>query len=257
MARPSRPAFKDLFSRQAAGYAKFRPVYPDSLFRYLARLAPSRDAAWDCATGNGQAALKLARYFKRVAATDAAEKQLANAPRHSKIEYRRAAAEASGLPDRSVDLITVAQAFHWFRQEEFFAQAKRVLKPRGVLAFWCYELAEISPAVDAVILDFYRNTLSGCWEGERRLVEEGYAGVGLPFKEVSPPRFTMTARWTRGQLLGYLRTWSAVQTYIQKRGRDPVDALGPALKRAWGRASTRTARWELALRVGLVSDGHM
>src|SRR6266498_1141048 len=85
--------FKDHFSKQAADYANFRPRYPRELFEYLGSVAPSRALAWDCATGNGQAAVELAEVFDRVIATDASEKQIANAEPHDRVEYRIASAK--------------------------------------------------------------------------------------------------------------------------------------------------------------------
>ena len=242
--------FKDLFSGHSQDYAKFHPVYPGALFRYLASLASARGLALDCATGNGQAAILLAEYFDQVVAADPSERQLANAPAHPRVRYRRAAAEDSGLPAGSVDLVTAAQAFHWFRQEEFFREARRVLKPEGILAFWCYAMSKISPAVDAAIVRFYEETLEGCWQPERRLVDEGYQNVRWPFQDVPSPPFTMTARWSLDQLLGYLGTWSAVKTYKERSGRDPLELLRPELKATWGPKLSRDVRWELSLRVG-------
>ena len=90
-------AFKDHFSKQAADYATFRPRYTQKLFDYLGTIAPSRQLAWDCGTGNGQAAVGLASIFNRVIATDASEKQIANAQSHEKVAYRIAPAENSGI----------------------------------------------------------------------------------------------------------------------------------------------------------------
>ena len=58
--------FKDLFSRQSADYARFRPTYPPVLFAWLAAQAPARRLAVDVGTGNGQAAVALAAHFERV-----------------------------------------------------------------------------------------------------------------------------------------------------------------------------------------------
>jgi SAM-dependent methyltransferase len=243
------PQFKDLFSRQSTDYATFRPTYPDSLFRYLVSLVDERDTAWDCGTGNGQAALKLSEYFDHVIATDPSEKQLALAARSAQIDYRVATAEVSGLRDSSVDLITVAQAFHWFKQDLFFMEAKRVLKPGGVLAFWCYELAQITPEIDAVVYRLYKEKLGPFWEKERLLVEEGYKKVQIPFCQISPPPFKMTAEWTLEHLTGYLSTWSALQNYLKKNADNPLEAFLPELKSAWGGQSPRPVRWDLALKI--------
>src|SRR5215469_18919411 len=103
-------SFKDHFSKQAAGYAKFRPRYPEKLFDYLGSISPSCQLAWDCGTGNGQAAVGLASAFDRVIATDASKKQIANAQSCERVEYRAAPAENSGIGSETIDLIMVAQA---------------------------------------------------------------------------------------------------------------------------------------------------
>src|SRR5258707_12485091 len=143
--------FKDHFSKQAADYAIFRPGYPHELFDYLGSIAPSRQLAWDCGTGSGQAAVGLALVFDRVIATDASEKQIANAQQHEHVEYRVSPAEDSGIDSGTVDLIMVAQALHWFVLSRFYAEAQRVLKPDGVFAASAYNLLQIEPVIDKVV----------------------------------------------------------------------------------------------------------
>lgn len=247
----STPAYKDLFSGHAGDYARHRPTYPAALFEWLAAQAPARHAVWDCGTGNGQAALALAAHFDEVLATDPSEKQIGNAAAHPRVRYTVAPAESSGLAAASADAITVAQAFHWFRHDGFFTEARRVGRPRAVLAFWCYELAHVTPAVDEAVLRFYRGTLGPHWEPERRLVEEGYRSVQLPadFAGLTVPRFEMTAEWSCEDFIGYLGTWSALQKYRKVRGEDPLPAFGSELRGAWGQGGTpRTVRWPLSLR---------
>ena len=244
---PPGPSFKDHFSLQSAGYARHRPHYPDELFAYLAGLA-GRRLAWDCATGNGQAAIALARHFDRVVATDASQAQIDAAIAHPAVSYRVAAAEASGLDDGSVDLVTVGQALHWFDTTQFFAEASRVLAAGGVLAAWCYELCTVSPACDAVVERLYTGIVGSFWPPERRLIEARYAGIEFPGLELAPPSFEMTAQWAVDDMLGYLRTWSACQRYRQEHGEDPVELIEKALRRAWGSAP-RTVRWPLTVRV--------
>jgi SAM-dependent methyltransferase len=245
--------FKDLFSAQAADYARFRPRYPAELFAWLAAESPARGCAVDVATGNGQAALALAPHFTRVIALDASASQLAEAPPCANVTYRVAAAEATGVAAGSTDLLTAAQAFHWFRPGPFFAEAERVLRPGGVLAVWCYGLARIDPAVDAVVRHLYADVLGAYWEPERRLVEEGYRDSAFPFTPLAPPPFEMQLEWTLPDLLGYLRTWSALRGFVRQQGRDPLAPLEPALASAWGGGTaspheTRIARWTLSVR---------
>jgi SAM-dependent methyltransferase len=248
--------FKDHFSSQAKEYAKFRPRYPDALFRYLASVCAIREMAWDCATGNGQCAVSLARFFVSVIATDASEKQLKSAQPNSRVEYRIAPAGASGLGANSFDLITVAQALHWFEIESFWKEAHRVLKPNGVIAVWCYELLEITPEIDAMVNHFYRHVVGPYWAPERKLVETGYCSITFPFLELDAPAFAMEETWSLAHLTGYLRTWSATQKFIAASGTDPVEMITPQLEQAWGDpGQVRPVSWPLHLRVGRMNCG--
>ena len=242
--------FKDHFSKQAADYAKFRPRYPTELFRWLASIAPANDLAWDCATGSGQAAVELVEVFLRVIATDASQKQIANADAHPRVEYRVAPAENSGLEAKSVDLITVAQALHWFDLEEFYAEARRVLKPQGVLAAWAYKLATVTPSVDEVVNHYYSEVVGGFWPAERVLVEK-FEELSFPLPEIETPAFQMVADWRVEQLLGYLRTWSATQRFMMAEKRDPLESVESELRSTWG-SELRRAVWPLTVRVGRV-----
>lgn len=243
---------KDLFSQQSSDYALYRPMYPDALFEYLAGLPARKKLAWDCGTGNGQAAVKLAAHFERVVATDISDAQLKNAAQNPKVEYRKASAESSKLTGGTVDLIAAAQAFHWFRRDEFYDEVRKVAAPGAVVALWCYGLAVISPEIDAVVLKLYRDVLSGYWEPERRLVEDGYANIPFPFQRCKTPSFEMKAQWTPTKLVGYLGTWSAVQAYIKKHKTNPIEVVARELAAAWGRDSAREVRWPLSLLVGNV-----
>lgn len=240
--------FKDHFSKQAADYAKFRPRYPEELFQWLGSTAPANQLAWDCATGSGQAAVELAKVFERVIATDASEKQVANAERDPRVEYRVATAENSGLESGRCDLITVAQALHWFDLEKFYAEVRRALKPRGVIAAWAYKLATVSPEIDAIVTHYYSEVVGPYWPEERALVEK-FEELAFAFNEITAPAFEMTAEWSIEHLLGYLRTWSATQRFLAAEKRDPLEGVEQELRSAWG-DETRRVVWPLTLRVG-------
>jgi SAM-dependent methyltransferase len=244
--------YSDHFSRLAPRYAECRPGYPDELFEYLGQMARRHDLAWDCAAGSGQASVPLARFFKRVFATDASGEMLAQAPRHPRIEYRVAPAESSGLPDAAVDLVTVAQALHWLELQPFYAEVERVLVPGGMIAVWTYGLQQLGHAVlDRVMDDFYRKVVGPYWPPERAHVDSGYQTLEFPFAELDAPSYGMQARWTLAQLLGYVRTWSATQRCMDSGGRDPVERLGAELARHWGDPEApRRVEWPLSLRVG-------
>jgi SAM-dependent methyltransferase len=242
--------FKDRFSGHASEYAQFRPRYPRALFQYLAEIAPERNCVWDCATGNGQAAVALGEFFRHVIATDASEKQIANGERHERVVYRVAREKQSELAKGSVDLLTVAQALHWFDRHAFYAESKRVLKPNGVIAVWTYNLFRVSPEIDRFIEEFYRETVGPYWDFERRLVETGYRTIEFPFAELPSPDFGMEAEWSLDDVMGYLRTWSATKSFLAARGFDPVVDLSGKLRSVWGKSSTRKVVWPLSVRVG-------
>lgn len=246
-------AFKDHFSSAACGYSRFRPEYPDSVFRWLAEISPGRERAWDAATGTGQAALGLAPYFGEVVATDASPEQIRHARAHPIVRYQVATSEEVPIDDDCVDLILVAQALHWFDFDAFFGEVRRVARPRGKLAAASYGLFRINDEIDREIDRLYEDILGDFWPAERRYVDEEYRTIPFPFEELATPRFEMEAHWEFRQLLGYLQTWSAVNRYRDKSGDDPVAAVAPALKCLWGESvGARRVRWPLALRVGRV-----
>jgi SAM-dependent methyltransferase len=243
--------FKDYFSDNSAGYRKYRPAYPDSFFEYLAIIAPSSAAAWDCATGSGQAARKLARHFSKVIATDASIRQISNAVPDENVYYQVARAENSPIHSSAVDLITIAQALHWLDAKPFFAEAKRVLKPKGILAVWSYNLLSVTPQLDDIIERFYKQTVGPYWPPERRLVEEGYQNISFPFTRIVSPDFSMTAEWSLEELLGYIATWSAVKVYRDETGNNPLDALKKELGAHWGEPCRRyQVSWPLSVFIG-------
>jgi SAM-dependent methyltransferase len=246
-------SFPDHFSTVSAAYAAFRPRYPDALFDFLAQQAPALDAAWDCGTGTGQAAVGLARHFARVIATDASEDQIAHATPHSRVSYRVAPAEASGLPDQSVDLVTAAQALHWFDRPRFWNEARRVLRPRGVIAVWTYVLCEIAPDIDTILRRFYAVTVGPFWAPERRLTEQRYRTIEFPFAEFAAPHFVIEQCLSLDEVAGYVRTWSATRGFVRQHGHDPVEELARELAPYWGDPQrARLARWPTAMRVGRI-----
>lgn len=247
--------FKDHFSSTASGYAAHRPVYPRSLAEALAARAPGRALAWDAGCGSGQLSVVLGEVFDEVQATDASAAQIAAATPHPRVRYTVAPAEASGLPDGSADCAVAAQAAHWFDLEAYYREVRRVARPGGLVALVTYAVLQVDPEVERVIGRFYWETLDGHWPAERRLVEEGYRSLPFPFQPVEAPALALEHRWTAEQLLGYVRTWSAVQS-LRKAGRGAeLERFGDALRSAWGDpARARMVRWPLSLRVGRVTS---
>ena len=242
-------SFKDHFSGQAGDYDKYRPRYPRELFAWLAANSSGRDLALDVATGNGQAALALAEFFNEVVATDASASQLENAARKPRVRYQREPAERMSLPDASADLVVSAQAAHWFDWAAFAAECRRVLRPGGLLALWSYRDFVVQADIERLVHEFSREVVGPYWPRERRLVEECYRGLALPFPECAVPPFEMYVEWDCDSALGYIGTWSAVQRCRKRSGRDPVALLEPPLRKAWG-AGTRSVRWPLTIKAG-------
>lgn len=244
-------SFKDHFSTQAATYAKARPTYPAALFAELARLAPGQALAWDAGTGNGQAAVALAPHFERVIATDPSSAQLAQAVAHPKVGYHLADETAPMIAAGSVDLITVAQAAHWFDRPKFYLEVRRVLRPGGVVALWTYGLSKITPEIDEAVLRFYSGPIGPYWPAERHHPETGYRELDFEFPEEAFPKAAMELEWTMPEFTHFLRSWSAVARFIKANGHDPVPALEVELARLWGPAARKVA-WPLAGRLGRV-----
>ena len=248
--------FHDHFSSVANRYADFRPHYPAALFDYLATLVSQSSTVWDCACGNGQATVDLAARFDQVIGTDASKEQIASAAPNPRIEFRVAPAEQSALPDKSIDLVTVAQALHWFNFDHFYAEVKRVLTSNGVIAVWAYGINVVEgDAVNDLVQRYYADTVGPYWPPERKLVEDGYRTIPFPFAEITPPMLRMEARWTLDELLGYFSTWSATNRCIKATGRNPLEPLAADLKEVWGKAEhRRQIVWPLSVRIGKQHD---
>jgi SAM-dependent methyltransferase len=243
--------FKDHFSGHADEYSRARPTYPPELFAWLSVQSRGHHLAWDCGTGNGQAAVGLVAHFDRVVGSDASAAQIAQAPPTPRISWRVARENDSGLPDQGVDLATVAQALHWFDAPVYFTEVQRVLKPAGVVAVWSYGLLRIASEIDGLIERFYHDDVGRFWPPERRLVETGYQGIDFPFEEFGAPPFAMRSSLNLTGVLAYIATWSAVQRFKRDVGVDPIVKLRETLIPLWGDPATvRPVEWPVAMRVG-------
>lgn len=247
----SSAAFKDHFSGHADRYARYRPQYPPALFEYFATLTPRHERALDCATGSGQAALGLAAHFDCVVATDGSIQQLQHAHAHPRVHYVCNLAEQPAFKDASFDLVTVAQAAHWFDHARFYAGVRRVLRPEGALAVSTYGMARIDPAIDVEVDRFYNDVIGRYWPPERRYIES--LGRDMPFdlREEPAPPFEMVVHWDLDTYLGYVETWSAVQRYTKEIGVNPCIGLRERLEPLWNSGeAVRSVVWPLHVRVG-------
>lgn len=224
---------KDNFSKQSDIYAKYRPAYPQELYDFILKKVANKKIAWDCGTGNGQAAKELANAFEKVFATDISQKQIENAVQKDNIFYSVQPAEQTNFPDNSFGLITVAQALHWFRFDDFYTEVTRVAKPNSFFAGWTYSLLHITKEIDELISDYHFNTLGNYWDAERKYVDEEYKNIPFPFARISTPDFAIEYEWTIEELEGYFNTWSALQKFIAANQYNPVDELIRCIKPLW------------------------
>lgn len=245
--------FKDHFSQQSEAYAKYRPPYPLRLFDYLASLVGERDWAWDCATGSGQAALGLTSQFRHVIASDASGHQIVHAVRHENIHYFVCSAEAAPIRSRTINLITVAQAIHWFDFATFYHDVRRVAAPGGILAVWSYGWMESSHSLDAILKKYHDEILGSYWPPERRYVDEGYRTIPFPFEELDPPACAIELAWAQEELFGYLESWSATQNYIKQKGTNPIELIRHDIEKLWyDPLERKKICWPLNMRIGKV-----
>ncbi|STX42851.1 ubiquinone/menaquinone biosynthesis methyltransferase [Legionella donaldsonii] len=243
------------FNQQTANYLNFRPNYPNSLYQYLSSLAKTHDCAWDCGTGNGQAAVALTNYFEEIIATDVNQAQLDVAPRQQAISYLNCPAEHTPILANSVDLITIAQALHWFNFDLFYKEVRRVSKPEAMIAAWCYSLGKFDVTVlDESITELYETVLGDeYWPKERRFIDDEYRTIPFPFEKLAAPTFVIEKNMDFAQLIGYLNTWSAVKEYQKREQRNPINLVFKKLESAWGDSQKqRKIHWPLHLLVAPV-----
>ena len=243
---------KDNFSRQSADYRRFRPIYPEALYEWLFSRVDRFSLAWDCGTGNGQVAVRLAAQCQKVLASDISKKQLEQAPSKPNIEYLLCRAEQTPLTAGKADMVCVAQAIHWFDLEAFYEEVRRVAKSGALLAVWGYGLIEISPEINPLVQKLYSQTLGAFWDEERKYIDEAYQTIPFPFPEVKSPTFSIVCQWTREQLVGYLSSWSAVQHYISRKGESPLADFEEELKLLWKEQEVKAMRFPVFLRVGRI-----
>lgn len=242
---------KDNFSLQSKDYANFRPRYPEALYDFLYSNLDSFDRALDVATGNGQVAAALTKKFTEVYATDISTQQLAEAPQLSNVFYKTESAEEASFPDHYFDLITVAQAIHWFDFDKFYKGVKRMLKPDGVIAVIGYGLISINKNVDPWLQHFYKNITGPYWDKERKYIDELYATIPFPFTEINAPRLQIEYRWTKEEFIGYINTWSAIQHFIKAHKSHPLsEELIHKLNDSWPDDVVYKISFPLLLRTG-------
>ena len=242
----------DNFSVQAAAYARYRIDYPAALYDWLLPQVAGRERAWDCATGSGQVAVALAEHFGEVCATDLSEAQLTKATARPNIHYQAARAELTPFPAQHFDLITVAQAVHWFNAGAYHRELRRVARPGAVVAEWGYQLAQLDDEpLDALVQEFHDDVLGPYWDENRWHITDEFTRIPFPFTGVQRAHFEVRRMWSAEWFLNYLRTWSAVQSYRKEHREDVVLLLEEPLLRLWGKGE-REVRFPVFARAGRI-----
>ena len=243
---------KDLFSTQAELYAKYRPAYPAALYDFIFASIDRKDSALDCATGNGQVARALAAHFRNVFAIDISANQLSHAVRLDNIQYSVGRGEQTPFCDNSFDLITVAQAYHWFDGLQFCQEAQRMARPRGIVAIWGYDLANSDSPVDSLVHHWNYDILAPYWEPERKHVYTHYGDLPFEFDRIPAPEFEIVVEWDCEQLIGHLKTWSALQRMKRQTGEDAFTDIVEQIRKAWGNEARKRFVFPVFLYLGRV-----
>jgi len=185
-----------------------------------------KNIALDVGSGTGQAAIALCKHFSKVIALDPSPGQIQqlkeNKEKPGNLECVEGTAETIQLPDKSVDLITVAQAIHWFDLPRFFTQTHRLLKHGGLVAIWGYSLCKIdNEKADEVLRKFYVDTIGPYWDPQRKHIDNHYKDIipenyDYPGKAIERVDLQMTKPVDLASFMGYMETWSAVNQYKTK-----------------------------------------
>jgi len=222
------------------------------MYDFILNFVHQKKFALDCATGNGQVAGTLALHFRTVSAIDISARQLSHAVRLDNIEYAVCRAEQTPFDENSFDLITVAQAYHWFDGPRFFREAQRVARRGAVIAIWGYDLAYCNSPIDALVRHWNYDILARYWEPERKHVYTHYKDLPFEFDRIPAPEFEIIAEWDREELVGHLRTWSALQTMIRQEGDGAFQEVVAQIRASWGNEGKKRFVFPLFLHLGRV-----
>lgn len=245
---------KDLFSKQSDLYARYRPTYPKELYDYILSFVKEKNTAWDCATGNGQAAVVLADHFKKVIATDISSAQIEKATPKKNIEYLVCPAESTPFEKNTFDLVTVAQAYHWLKWNEFKIEVTRVSKPGAIIGIWAYyQRFTDDEKIDKAVHDFYENITKPYWDYERKYVDERYATVEFDYDLLPVKQFETVLNWQREDLIGYISSWSAIQKFIKANGHSPIPIIEEEINKVWPEGEVKKVTFPIHLKLGRVS----
>lgn len=242
----------DNFSQQAEYYSKYRPAYPKKMYDFIFRHVQKKQTAWDCGTGSGQVASYLADYFKKVFASDISTEQLSFAPQKEQIIYKNVPAEDTGFPAGVFDLITVAQAIHWFDFDRFYREVNRTARDGATLAVIGYGIIQINERLNPIIERFYDYAFGNYFGENRAYIDKHYQTILFPFEEIKTPMFSTTLAWKLKDLEGYVNSWSSVQKFKEQEGFNPADDFIEEVKSVWGFEEVKEVIFPVFMRMGRI-----
>ncbi len=244
------------FSYQAGVDASNHPRYPEELFSYLAGLSTTTHRAYVYEIGNNQAATYLASRFDEVISADMNQVKKPNAPSKNNLSYICSTAAKIPLVEKTVDLLTVSQAWHWIEAKQLEQEAYRVLRPGGLLAVWGFNLPRIDEPISKLIHHYYNHELKDHWPDERKNHEQAYADFPTRLALLPTPAFAMHQPLTTSQLLNYILRWSATQELIAAGKKAVYDKLYQEVFKLLGSADKLlNISWPLTLKVARKKQG--
>lgn len=237
----------------AQAYKIFRPKYPRGLFEEVICHVKNRNLAWDCGTGNGQVAFSLAKHFTKVIGTEKCDEQLKNVYQATNIEYFNGLAEYSNLCENSVDLITCAQAVHWFDLDSFYAEVLRVGNDNAIIAIWGYDRFYINNQIDSVLNEFFNQFLAPFRDDiPRRYLRSHYSTLPFEFEEIECSNFSINLFWELSDLIGYLSTMSSLREFILMNQHNPISNLVEKLANYWPKDRLLQTVFPIFIRIGRI-----
>jgi len=240
----------DNFSKQAQYYAKYRPSYPKEMYLQIMAYVKERACAWDCGTGNGQVAVALSEFFKTIYATDISFGQLQNSYKKNNIHYSQSSAESVVFKENTFDLVTIAQAIHWFDFSRFYQEVNRVLKNNSIIAVIGYGKLQTDESVNQKLSDFFEEMFGLYFTKNRKYVDEQYKTIPFPFDVIGEYEYMSTYNWELQDLQGYLYSWSSVQRFIDDKGKDPTVKLINSISINW--ENSKEVRFPVFLKLGRI-----
>ncbi|GLQ16460.1 hypothetical protein GCM10007879_07090 [Maritalea porphyrae] len=242
---------KNHFLKGGALYSTSRPTYPEALADVLMASCVERGHALDVGCGSGQLSVLLGDRFQKVTATDPSQTQLDSAVSHATVTYKMEPAEQISLPNNSVDLISAAQAAHWFDLDLFYNEVRRIARPNAVIALVTYGVPTMKGDIGRLFEKFYWQDIHSFWPDGRQHVENGYKNLAFPFVEREMPELSISRQWSLNQLIAYIYTWSAMRRARDAGNGRIIDEFIREARRCWpDEESRKSVVWPVMGRLG-------